>query len=241
MEKDIIGNVYENKLNQKFKVIKFDKVYNKNSYFIIEFIKTGYRASVTRYQIKNKCIKDHLEPSVANIGYIGITEYNTRSREYSVWHNMINRCYNPKSTEYIRYGAKGVYVCERWHCFANFVNDIKLLPGYDEELFYSGKIQLDKDILCDLYAIQKHYSPETCQFILNNDNTRYAKSIPIIGIDLNSNELYFSNSIADFAKMRNIVPSEISNTLNGRQNSCHNYKFYYRPAYIIPATIIDKV
>ena len=47
-----------------------------------------------------------------------------RSRIYSIWTNMINRCENHKVKSYKDYGARGITVCERWHKFADFFADM---------------------------------------------------------------------------------------------------------------------
>lgn len=36
------------------------------------------------------------------------------SPEFAVWAAMIQRCHNPKSSTYWKYGARGVAVCDRW-------------------------------------------------------------------------------------------------------------------------------
>ena len=41
---------------------------------------------------------------------------------------MIQRCTNPKATEYENYGARGIKVCKRWRVFANFVADMGIRP-----------------------------------------------------------------------------------------------------------------
>lgn len=33
---------------------------------------------------------------------------------------MMHRCYNPRAPEFIRYGARGILVCEEWHDYWNF-------------------------------------------------------------------------------------------------------------------------
>lgn len=40
------------------------------------------------------------------------------------WHNMMDRCYNPKCKEYKWYGERGIKVCERWHDYFNFEDDL---------------------------------------------------------------------------------------------------------------------
>lgn len=36
------------------------------------------------------------------------------SRLNRIYHNMISRCYDPKSSAYYKYGAKGIGVCKEW-------------------------------------------------------------------------------------------------------------------------------
>lgn len=44
---------------------------------------------------------------------------------------MLQRCNNPKCTQYRWYGGKGISVCERWKIFANFHADMGDRPeGY---------------------------------------------------------------------------------------------------------------
>ncbi len=47
---------------------------------------------------------------------------------YGAWHQMINRCENQNNSSYGRYGARGVTVCERWHDFRSFLDDMGERP-----------------------------------------------------------------------------------------------------------------
>jgi hypothetical protein len=47
---------------------------------------------------------------------------------YGVWVNMLSRCYSPKNNSYENYGARGIVVCERWHDFASFAEDVGVKP-----------------------------------------------------------------------------------------------------------------
>jgi len=47
---------------------------------------------------------------------------------YTIWLDMKSRCYNPKSISYKYYGAKGVIVCEAWHYFPYFKEDMGIRP-----------------------------------------------------------------------------------------------------------------
>lgn len=45
-----------------------------------------------------------------------------------VWRHMIQRCYNPKTKMYYRYGGRGIEVCPLWHVFSNFASDMGERP-----------------------------------------------------------------------------------------------------------------
>lgn len=50
---------------------------------------------------------------------------------YQTWHGMKRRCYDARSTEYRRYGARGIQVCDRWlgpDGFPNFLADMGERP-----------------------------------------------------------------------------------------------------------------
>lgn len=47
---------------------------------------------------------------------------------YHTWADMLARCYNPKSASWPSYGGRGISVCNRWHHFANFVEDMGPKP-----------------------------------------------------------------------------------------------------------------
>lgn len=52
----------------------------------------------------------------------------SRLPEYGVWNTMRQRCDNPASEKYPRYGARGIRVCERWEKFENFLADMGRRP-----------------------------------------------------------------------------------------------------------------
>lgn len=41
----------------------------------------------------------------------------------------MGRCYDPEHQSYRNYGARGIAVCDRWHKFRNFVNDVGYPPA----------------------------------------------------------------------------------------------------------------
>ena len=45
-------------------------------------------------------------------------------RVYRIWHNMRQRCRNPKAISFKYYGAKGIGYCQKWESFAGFYEDM---------------------------------------------------------------------------------------------------------------------
>lgn len=44
------------------------------------------------------------------------------------WIHMVARCNDPKEQGYLKYGARGIKVCDRWLDFENFLADMGLRP-----------------------------------------------------------------------------------------------------------------
>lgn len=59
----------------------------------------------------------------------GANGKTVRSPTYNSWRAMMDRCYCPSSTAYQRYGANGVRVCEQWHVFTAFLQDMGERPS----------------------------------------------------------------------------------------------------------------
>lgn len=52
------------------------------------------------------------------------------TRAYTAWVEMRRRCrpISAKRREFLRYGGRGIRVCERWQTFANFLSDMGQPP-----------------------------------------------------------------------------------------------------------------
>lgn len=48
---------------------------------------------------------------------------------YRTWAGMIQRCHDPNSSSFERYGGIGIRVCKRWHDFRNFLSDMGARPS----------------------------------------------------------------------------------------------------------------
>lgn len=85
---------------------------------------------------------------------------------------MHDRCYKPIRSNYKFYGGKGIRVCERWHMFQHFVDDMGPRPtGMTLE---RNKIDMD-------------YSPDNCRWATRaeqNQNRSICKFITYDGLTL---------------------------------------------------------
>ena len=138
----------------------------------IKYVKSGYiNKNRRRIEIRSGEVKDRLAPVISGVACIGdVIIPNCKCIErkiYETWKNMIYRCYNPKCYSYKNYGAKGITVCKEWLRFDVFLQDAKMLNGYDEELIMNRTLELDKDII-DRSA--KQYNKHTCQWVLVSEN-----------------------------------------------------------------------
>lgn len=152
------------------------------------------------------------------------TEHNGSRKPYTVWKNMLYRCYSEKNVAYERYGGVGVKVSDAWHCYDTFRADIETLKGFDEDLFFNGNLQLDKD---GLSGEEKIYSKETCQFLTPTENIRLAtfkKYLPhltktrLVALSP-TDEVYCIVNIPMFADEHDLLRSAIHGTLipNGQK------------------------
>jgi hypothetical protein len=63
-----------------------------------------------------------------NVSASNVTHGMSKTRMYGIWEGMMSRCYSEKNRAYHNYGGRGIGVCERWHKFEGFLNDMGERP-----------------------------------------------------------------------------------------------------------------
>ena len=158
--------------------------YNNNYDVIIEFQdEHKYRVHTQYSNFKNGQCKNPFFASVFGHGYYGVDKNGNVPKtkefkdgklcstwEYNKWMNMLKRCFDNKLKEkYPTY--KDVTCCNRWLCFANFLEDFEILK--QEYNWNEGeKLNLDKDIL---HKGNKIYSLENCVLVPDYINSLFIK------------------------------------------------------------------
>lgn len=228
-----------NKRGHEYSIISepYQKLGKNNKKFPcvdVQFTETESIRSVRLSVAKAGEAKDMYAKDVYGIACKGNIKKVGHEREYCVWRNMLARCYVKKTMCYKAYGGAGVTVSERWLCFENFVNDLSSLPNYDEELFFSGKLQLDKDLICEEKGIYpKIYSKDTCTFLTHKENvflTRGRKqpkelpNNPVMKVtDITTGKETFVYDIRNYCKDNGLSVSSIYRRFNG-QTLTKSYK-----------------
>lgn len=82
-----------------------------------------------------------------------ITHGKTKTRLYRIWSHMKARCDQPNNNRYYRYGARGIKVCDEWHCSFEAFYEWAINNGYQDSL----TIERKNNAL--------GYSPENCCWI----------------------------------------------------------------------------
>ncbi|MCK4525923.1 hypothetical protein KAW18_01025 [candidate division WOR-3 bacterium] len=135
----------------------------------------------------------------------GHTKNGKRSPEYRCWEQMKARCQNSNNISYENYGGRGISICERWHSFENFYEDMGDKP---EGLTLERKNN------------NGNYEPGNCQWTTwkeQNNNRRPNSSGRVKqrwfqAISPNG-KIFYSNNQHEFAREHGLNHSHISSCL----------------------------
>ena len=184
MSRNKIDRTGETNISNEGCVMKIVE-YNSALDIVIEFQdEHKYRVHTQYSNFKNGQCKNPFFASVYGHGYLGIDKKgnvpNTAelkdgkyviTREYQKWQGMLQRCFDNKYKEK-NPTYKDVTCCDRWLCFANFLEDFEILK---QEYNWSKdeKLNLDKDIL---NKNNKIYSLENCILVPDYINFLFLKN-----------------------------------------------------------------
>ena len=224
--KFFIGEIYINNSGLEFEIIDYIKT-PRETKRKIRFLKTGYTTEVTTHSITTGEIKDHLNPTVAGVG-INDVENGTKHHLYPRWSSMIRRCYSKNDKAYSQYGGAGVTVCERWHKFSNYIDDISKKENYEKFEKEPKYWHLDKDIIN-----KKQYSNETTVIVheidnLNEMNTRNMFKKKVLQYTKNGEFVKEYDSLSDASKSIGVSKSNLSSACIGRRKTCKGYIWKYK-------------
>ena len=97
-----------------------------------------------------------------------ITHGMSGTPEYQAWHDMKRRCFNPNAKNYSYYGGRGIFMCDRWLSFENFLADMGSRP--------TAKHSLDRiDNNAD-------YSPDNCRWSTKKEQQNNKRTNRLITI-----------------------------------------------------------
>ena len=137
---------------------------------LVKFVLSGSVRQANIDNIRTGKVKDLYFPSYYNIAYQGeFKKVYYWKQANQLWRNMIKRCYSDVDPR--GYKKHGTTVDSRWLCFANFLEDLPKLKGFD--LWLKGGMNLDKDLGpfgCNVY------SKFNCQFVEESVNKSAGKA-----------------------------------------------------------------
>lgn len=180
--KDISGNKYG-----RLKVISLAYIKNEQSYYNCicdcgtKCIK-GRKNLVAGLTKSCGCLSKEVHSKLQT------THGMSKTRLFSIWSHIKDRCLNPNSDNYYNYGGRGIFVCQRWlDSFENFYNDM------GEDYYNKANIYGESNISIDRINNNDGYYKENCRWATKKEqlnNTRRNNIVNINGKEFTLMEAY---------------------------------------------------
>ena len=145
---------YDYKVGEVYNLMMVQKIYRKNN----------------RLYVDCKCIKcsklktlraSDLYNNKSNSCQCQIVKHGmNKSKIYSIYNNIKDRCLNPNNHAYHNYGGRGISICSEWFGENGFIN------------FYNWAINngYSDGLSIDRVDIEGNYEPNNCRWITLGEN-----------------------------------------------------------------------
>lgn len=171
---------------------------------------------------------------VYGIGIYSKCYYDSTSKCYKVWKDMLQRCYDEKTL--LRYPTyRSCKVCDEWLVFKNFAD------WYDDN--YIEGYQIDKDIIGN----GKLYSPSTCCFVPNkinnllHTNSKKNKSTLPVGVQLQDGKYRVMINAGINKKLHIGYFDDVNNASEAYTNAKKKYVLSIIDSYCLPDAVKNKI
>lgn len=130
----------------------------------------GFQTIVRIYNLLNSTTKScgcHNIKKITQLNKDRAIHGQSKSNEFKILDSIKQRCYNKKNKDFVRYGERGITVCDRWlepkgQGFINFYSDM----GKHPSLSHSVE-RIDNN---------KGYSPDNCKWATHKEQQRNTRT-----------------------------------------------------------------
>ena len=146
-----------------------------------------------------------------------------KERLYHIYHGMLQRCYNPNSKIYQRYGGVGVCVADEWR------HNYRAFKSWAYAHGYTDQLTIDRIDACG------DYIPSNCRWISLSENSgranlgrhkNHTKLTDVFAVSPDGERVDITNML-HFSQKYGLCYSSVSAILHGRmRNTYHGWRFH---------------